>query len=60
MSYQHYASVFDDDEDLDPEDVISHVLDDDEILNICPDCNGSGEGQREGSTCPYCRGKGTV
>lgn len=35
-------------------------LDDDEVLNICVDCNGSGEGQREGSTCPYCRGRGTL
>lgn len=33
---------------------------DEEVLNICVDCNGSGEGQREGSTCPYCRGRGVV
>ena len=25
---------------------------------ICPTCNGSGEGQHEGTTCPKCKGSG--
>ena len=28
--------------------------------DICPDCNGSGEGQYEGQRCWHCKGKGTV
>jgi RecJ-like exonuclease len=27
---------------------------------ICPFCNGSGEGHYEGSTCSNCKGKGEV
>lgn len=27
-------------------------------LEICSACNGSGEGQFDGSTCPDCRGSG--
>jgi len=27
---------------------------------MCPDCNGSGEGQHEGQRCWNCQGKGTV
>ena len=27
---------------------------------ICPACNGSGEGQFEGTTCYHCKGKGEV
>lgn len=32
--------------------------DDEELL--CVDCNGSGEGQHDGTRCHYCGGKGTV
>ena len=28
--------------------------------DICPHCNGSGEGQHEGSRCNYCKGKGEI
>lgn len=28
--------------------------------NICPLCDGSGEGDFEGSRCPRCKGKGEV
>ena len=28
------------------------------ILNTCPTCSGSGEGNYSGSTCWDCRGKG--
>ena len=28
--------------------------------DICPSCNGSGEGQREGSICWECKGRGTL
>jgi len=28
--------------------------------DICPDCNGSGEGQNEHARCWNCKGKGTV
>ena len=27
---------------------------------ICPHCSGSGEGQNDGSTCSYCKGKGEI
>ena len=27
-------------------------------LGICPACNGSGEGQHDGSVCPTCKGEG--
>lgn len=61
MNYPGYRPSSDDAfDDFDAEDVIAHALDDDEVLNICVDCNGSGEGRREGSTCPYCRGRGTL
>ena len=26
---------------------------------ICSNCNGSGEGQHDGTRCPVCRGRGT-
>jgi DnaJ-class molecular chaperone len=26
----------------------------------CPDCNGSGEGRHDGSTCQTCKGTGEV
>ena len=28
--------------------------------DMCPDCNGSGEGQHEGQRCWYCKGRGTI
>lgn len=28
--------------------------------DLCPSCNGSGEGQREGSICWECKGRGTL
>lgn len=33
---------------------------DDYEPGICPHCNGSGEGQNDGSTCSYCKGKGEI
>lgn len=27
---------------------------------ICPSCNGSGEGQWDGSRCSQCKGRGTI
>jgi DnaJ-class molecular chaperone len=27
--------------------------------DICPTCNGGGEGQYDGTTCPACGGSGT-
>lgn len=27
---------------------------------ICPDCNGSGEGHNEGTTCRTCKGEGEI
>lgn len=29
-----------------------------ECGNICSDCNGSGEGMADGSTCRWCKGRG--
>jgi hypothetical protein len=34
--------------------------DDDSELGICQACNGSGEGQHEGSVCQVCHGWGEV
>lgn len=31
---------------------------DDSEPGICPACNGSGEGQHEGTTCYQCKGEG--
>lgn len=28
--------------------------------DICPDCNGSGEGMYDGTTCRKCNGKGSI
>lgn len=27
---------------------------------LCTACNGSGEGQYDGTRCPYCKGSGTL
>ena len=32
----------------------------DEYATFCPDCNGSGEGMSDGSTCRTCGGSGEV
>ncbi len=29
-------------------------------FEYCPDCNGSGEGHHDGSTCRMCKGRGEV
>lgn len=41
-------------------DVIDEEEDDteDQGEGYCPTCNGSGEGQFDGSICPTCKGKG--
>jgi len=36
------------------------VVEEDEGPQICPDCDGSGEGMREGTTCWRCHGRGTI
>jgi len=41
---------YDCDDDIDPDNPDQN--------NICPACDGSGEGQHEGTTCPKCKGKG--
>jgi DnaJ-class molecular chaperone len=28
--------------------------------DICPQCDGSGEGQYDGTTCRHCHGRGTT
>ena len=54
----------DDDEDYRAQDEARFIADDqpdDEIWHgICPHCSGSGEGQNEGSTCNFCKGKGEI
>lgn len=35
------------------------VQDDERDPPICPACNGSGEGQHDGTRCYSCKGKGT-
>ena len=40
-------------------DVIDEEDDtEDQEEGYCPTCNGSGEGQFDGSICPTCKGKG--
>lgn len=43
----------------DDEDYSASEADDSEP-GICPHCNGSGEGQNEGSRCNYCKGMGEI
>lgn len=46
-------------EDYD-EDVAEYMSNDYEPCDtdICPACNGSGEGEFDGAVCPVCRGRG--
>lgn len=45
-------------------DEARYMADDEEISDaepgICPGCNGSGEGQFDGTTCRFCKGKGEM
>ena len=34
--------------------------DDDDEYGCCPECNGSGEGMWDGSTCAICKGSGEL
>ena len=45
------------DDDLDDARLMSDDEPDSEP-GICPACNGSGEGQHEGTTCYHCKGAG--
>ena len=29
-------------------------------INVCPDCNGTGEGRHESQSCRYCGGSGEI
>ena len=46
-------------EDYD-EDLAAYMADDSEPheTDICPACEGSGEGEFDGAVCPVCRGRG--
>ena len=48
MKFEYDKDTFDD---------IDDITEDDEY-GICSACNGSGEGQFDGTTCPSCKGKG--
>lgn len=39
-------------------DESSSVIEDSEDAGICPHCNGSGEGQYDGTRCRWCKGTG--
>ena len=43
-------------DNYDPADAVD--IDPDYEPDICPACDGSGEGQHEGTTCPKCKGEG--
>lgn len=47
---------FDDEPDIDSSDFEEE--ENEEEPEICPDCNGSGEGMFDGSTCHSCKGSG--
>jgi len=57
MNQYEYEYEYDDDED-------DYMADDDGFREadyepgICPACNGSGEGQHDGTRCSMCRGRG--
>lgn len=42
------------------EDLASYMADDSEAVDtdICPACEGSGEGEFDGAVCTTCRGRG--
>lgn len=42
----------------DQDEDFSDTLGDDYEPGICPACNGSGEGQYDGTRCSTCKGKG--
>ena len=49
------------DEDDDDLDTLDDILEDDEdedCDDICPSCNGSGEGMYDGTRCSRCKGRG--
>ena len=49
--------IFDEyDSGLDAVDLPDDESDEDD--NICPSCNGSGEGMYDGTTCRSCKGRG--
>ena len=55
----------DDDEDYNAQDEEAENMADNESPDgyepgICVHCNGSGEGQYDGSTCRFCKGKGEI
>ena len=54
----------DDDEDYRAQDEARFMADtdqpDDYEPGICPHCNGSGEGQYDGTRCNFCKGKGEI
>lgn len=39
---------------------IQKIADDDEDMPLCGNCNGSGEGMHDGSTCSDCGGSGVA
>jgi DnaJ-class molecular chaperone len=45
---------------LDEEDIEEILEDEDDSENICAACNGSGEGQYDGTRCSHCKGKGVI
>jgi len=53
--------MLDDLDDFEVEEIEDDSDDDsDDEPELCSACNGSGEGQYEGSRCYVCHGKGTV
>ena len=53
-----------DEDEIDERDEAAAMADDSEASDgepgLCNACSGSGEGQSEGSTCPFCKGKGEL
>lgn len=50
---KYVVDEYDFEDDCDDED----DDDDTDNGNICPTCNGSGEGMYDGTTCPTCHGR---
>lgn len=46
------------DDDLDTLDDILEDDEDEDCDDICPGCNGSGEGMYDGTRCSRCKGRG--
>jgi hypothetical protein len=58
LEHETMSNWHDYDDDKDYDRLMADDGPDDSEPGICPACNGSGEGQHEGTTCYSCKGAG--